>query len=566
MAIATARWAAFVAIFACICSGAQAHAGAGVRFEVSLPRSANAQNVTGRLIVAILRGDNVEPRLAIAASAPNSNAPEGPILLGIDIEELAPGATATVDASANSFPIDSSELSAGDYNVQALLVRYTKARRADGHTLWVPISDRYEFSMNLPGNLYSKPRKVRVDPAASDVIPLSLTETIAALDEPKDSQWVKHVRIKSERLSRFWGVPMYVRAHVLLPKDFDAHPRARYPAVYVFGHRPVPFSFNTDPGSHEAALAGARDGNTETGYEFYKNWSGPDFPRVVSVLLEHPSPYFVESYAVNSANNGPYGDALTEEVIPFLEQRFRLIAQPYARIVEGASTGGWESLALQLRYPDFFGGAWVFNPDPIDFTRYQLVDIYKDENMFTVPYSWWRPAERPFRRTREGQAVTSVRDLARFEALLGSKGRSGYQLDIWQATHGPVGPDGYPQPLFDKRTGKIDRTVVEYMRANGYDLSEYTRRNWATLGPKLRGKLNIFAGEMDDFYLNLAVYNYQSMLNEVAGADYPVRFEYGRPKKGHNWHHTHWTGVLREMAAHIKRNAPAHAGAGDWSY
>lgn len=529
-----------------------------------MPRSAGAEPITGRLIVAILRGDGVEPRLAMGSSA---TAADSPALLGIDVEGLeAGGAAAIVDAGAASFPIELSELPAGDYNVQALFIRYTQARRSDGHTLWVPISDRWVFAMNLPGNFHSKPRKVRVDPAASGAISLSLTETIAPLEEPQDTEWVKHVRIKSEVLSRFWGVPMYVRAHVLLPKDFATQTKARYPAVYVFGHRPVPFSFDTDPASHERALAGARDGNTETGYEFYKSWSSDNFPRMVSVLLEHPSPYFVESYAINSANNGPYGDALTQEVIPFLEKRFRLIAQSYARIVEGASTGGWESLALQLHYPDFFGGAWVFNPDPIDFTRYQLVNIYEDENMFSAPWGPWRPLERYFRRTREGQPISSLRDIARFEALLGSKGRSGYQLDIWQATHGPVGPDGYPVPLFDKRTGAIDRKVVEYMRANGYDLSEYTRRNWATLGPKLRGKLNFFAGEMDDFYLNLAVYNYQTMLSEVAGAGYPARFEFGRPKKGHNWHHANWAGVVREMAEHIKRNAPSGGDTALWSY
>lgn len=537
-----------------------------LHFAVSVPRSVQPEPVTGRLIVSILKSDAVEPRLAIAASAPSSGASEGPALLAVDVQGLAPGAAAIVDARADSHPIELRELPAGDYNVQALLVRYTQARRSDGHTIWVPIADRYVPAMSLPGNLYSKPRKLHIDPARAASIELSLTEKIGPLEEPQDSEWVRHVRIKSEALSRFWGVPMYIRAHVLLPKDFATRPQARYPAVYVFGHRPTPFSFNTDPASHERALASARDGNTETGYEFYQSWSSAGFPRVVGILLEHPSPYFVESYAINSANNGPYGDAITREVIPFLEKQFRLIAQPYARIVEGASTGGWESLALQLHYPDFFGGAWVFNPDPIDFTRYQLSDIYQDENMFSVPASPWRRAERPFRRTREGQPVASMRDLARFEAVLGSKGRSGYQLDIWQATHGPVGADGYPAALFDKRSGAIDRNVVEYMRAHGYDLSEYTRRNWAALAPKLRGKLNFFAGEMDDFYLNVAVYNYQAMLAEVAGSDYPARFEYGRPKKGHNWHHTNWAGVVREMAEHIKRNMPSGADAGLWNY
>jgi len=144
-------------------------------------------------------------------------------------------------------------------------------------------------------------------------------------------------------------------------------------------------------------------------------------------------------------------------------------------------------------------------------------------------------------------------------------GRSSYQLDIWQATHGPVGTDGYPVPLFDKKTGAINRDVVTYMRAKGYDLSAFARDHWTRLGPLLRGKIHVFAGEMDEFYLNLAVYKFQEMVTEVAGSDYPIRFEDGRPKKGHNWHHTDWAGVIREVAAYVRRIAPRGAIA-QWNY
>jgi hypothetical protein len=159
-----------------------------------------------------------------------------------------------------------------------------------------------------------------------------------------------------------------------------------------------------------------------------------------------------------------------------------------------------------------------------------------------------------------------MRELARLEAVLGSRGRSFYQLGIWQATHGPVGPDGYPVPLFDPRTGAIDRAVADYMRDNGFDLSAHVRRNWERLGPLLRGRINMFAGEMDDFYLNLAVYRFEEMIREVGGADYPIRFEYGRPRKGHNWHHTDWAGVVREMAEHVRRNAPPGESQSGWNY
>lgn len=517
-------------------------------FAVSLPRG-TGEAVTGRLILIAAPAGTPEPRQMISLN--------GPPIFGMDVEGLAPGQTIRLDPDAESYPIDRlSALPAGEYEVQAVLVRYSQVTRADGHTIHVPISDRRVFAAAMPGNLHSAPVRVRVVPGDDAIVTLPLDQVIPALPPLEDTPWIRRVRIRSEILSAFWGVPMYLGASVLVPRGFEEDPEARYPAIYVFGHGDTPFGFDPDPASHAGDVASARDANVETGHEFFQAWTSDAFPRVVAITLEHPSPYFVESYAVNSANNGPFGDAITRELIPFLEREFRLVSAPHARIVEGASTGGWEALALQLNYPDLFGGAWVFNPDPISFDRYQLVDIYKDRNMFTLPVNDWMTAERPFRRTREGQPVLSVRQIAAFEAVLGSRGRSGYQLDIWQATHGPVGEDGYPVPLFDKKTGEIDPEVAVWMRRNGYDLTARLRDDWETLGPRLAGKLNLFAGDMDDFYLNLGVYRLEETVRELGGPDYPIRFAYGRPRKGHNWHHTDWAGVVREMAAHIEAHAP----------
>lgn len=329
----------------------------------------------------------------------------------------------------------------------------------------------------------------------------------------------------------------------------------------------MPFSFTTEPGNQERLRPGARAANLQTGYEFYQSWISDNFPRFIAITLHQPTPFFPSSYSINSANVGPYGDALIQEVIPSLERQFRIIAEPYARLVEGASTGGWEALALQLHYPDLFGGAWVFNPDPIDFTRWQLVNIYEDDNAFVTPGSpEWRPIERPFRRTPEGQMVDTERSMSLFEAALGSHGRSGNQINGWEAVYGPVGADGYPVPLWDKLTGKIDRQVATYMRDHGYDLRYYAEKNWPTLGPKLVGKLNFFAGDMDNFYLNLAVYRFQDFLKGTTSPHYEGRFEFGRPMKGHNWHLTDWAGMLGEMAAHVKRTAPAGTDTRGWNY
>ena len=187
---------------------------------------------------------------------------------------------------------------------------------------------------------------------------------------------------------------------------------------------------------------------------FSRNGPRTNFRAFLAVSFVEPSPFFPDGYSVNSANNGPYGDAITQELIPAVEKQFRAIGKGYARIVQGASTGGWGTLGLQLKHPDFFGGAWVFNPDPIDFRRWQLVNIYEDENAFYAPGRAWTQLERPFRRTVEGQATWTVKQVSHFEAVLGSKGRSGFQFGAWEAIYGPVGPDGYPRALWDKKTGK----------------------------------------------------------------------------------------------------------------
>ena len=540
-----------------IALGAASPAAAQVSFNVTLPQNAGAPT-TGRLIVLVSPDATPEPRLRIGVS--------GPPAFGTDVDALRPGTSALVDGRADSYPIDLSALPAGTHHAQAVLVRYTRVKRADGHVIWVPITNRLVLSSMIAGNLHSRPVRFTIAPGAPQRVDLALTESIPPTPERVETPWIKHVRIKSELLSRFWGVPMYLGASILLPSGFAENPDATYPAVYLLGHGDAPFGFDTDPASNSLkAQASARSGNLRTGYEFAQEWQSAKFPRMVAITFEHPSPYFVESYAVNSANNGPYGDAITRELIPYLEREFRLIRQPWARVVEGASTGGWEALALHLHYPQMFGGSWVFNPDPIDFSRWQLVDIYQRENMYQLPFGPFRQ-ETPYRRTPEGHPLYSVRQLARLEAVLGSRGRSGYQLGIWQATYGPVGPEGYPKPLWDPRTGVIDKSVANYMKTNGYDLSAYLRTNWARLAPQISGRINLFVGESDDFYQNLAVYQFEDMVRSVGGPEFPIRVEYGTRKGGHNWHHKDWAGVVREMASHVRTSAPPGTDHSRWHY
>ena len=524
------------------------------RFEVTVSPAVRSEPLTGRLVLVMARSERPEPRLLVS--------PSGPAIFGVDLEQLRAGQPAVVDDRALGYPKPLRALPPGDYFVQAVINVYEQVRRADGRSIWVHMNDgTIETFQVAAGNLYSDVQRVRIGDGG--IVRLTVANVIPSRPGPADTEWIKHLRIQSQKLTAFWGRPVYVHATVLLPKGYAERPNVKYPSIYTLGHN-VPFSFTPDS-TRSRPGPDARTG-LESGYETYKSWISDGFPRMIAISLEQQTPYFPDSYSVNSANNGPYGDAIVDEVIPALERQFRIIGKPYARLLEGASTSGWQTLAMMLQHPDFFGGGWVLQPDPIDFRRYQILNIYEDTNAFVVPNGQFSTTERPFRRTTEGQVVWTVRELSLFEEVLGTRGRSSYQLEAWEAIYGPVGPDGYPVPLWNKLTGTIDRAVATYMRDNGYDLREYAQRNWSTIGPKLIGKLHFFAGDMDDFYLNLAVYQFEDFLRGTTNPHYEGEFTYGRPMKGHSWHAWTWAQMVRQMAAYMKRNAPAGENTTAWSY
>jgi hypothetical protein len=543
------------------------------KFEISFPASMHQQPITGRMFVIISRKSEPEPRLQV-------DWVDCPPVFAVDVDQLKPGEAAVIDAGTLGYPLRSiKELPNGDYYVQALLNVYTEFHRADGHAVWAHM-DQWEGQQfnRSPGNFFSQPKKVHLDPSERKDVKLSLVSVIPPVEVPADTEWVKHVKIQSKLVTQFWGYPIYLGAVVLLPKGYASHPGVSYPVVYYQDHfnLDAPFNFTPEKATESDVVRRARQNRgLETGYEFYESWNSDHFPRMIVVTFLHPTPYFDDSYAVNSANNGPYGDALMTELIPYIEQHFRIIRRPYARVLTGGSTGGWESLALQLFYPEFFGGTWTCCPDPVDFRRYDLVNIYTDENAFTAPstitasmplgFDWLSP-ERYFQRRADGQPEVSVRQLSHFEAVLGSKGRSGKQLEIWEAVYGPVGDDGYPKPLWDKMTGKINHDVAKYMRDHGYDLRYYTEMSWPKIGPKLVRKLHFFCGDMDDFYLNLGVYLLEDFLKNATDPYYDGSFEYGRPLKPHGWQPMTNADLIKAMTDHITKNAPAGEDVTTWKY
>jgi hypothetical protein len=531
---------------------------AEARFEVSYQPGLDRGPITGRVFVIISKNNRSEPRMQ--AGSYNASVP----FFGVDVDALKPGDNAVIDTKVLGYPVDNlSQLPAGEYYVQALLNVYTQVRRKDGHSIWVHM-DQWEGQKwnRTPGNLVSEVQRIRLDPAAGFNVKLSLSKKLPPVEIPPDTEWVKRVKFQSKMLSEFWGHPIYLGATLLLPKGYSQGSSQKYPAIYIQGHFGLgaPFGFTTQtsavPESEASRNARLSRSARETGPEFSRAWMSDNFPRMVAVTFQHPTPYYDDSYAVNSANNGPYGDALTKELIPYLEERFRIIAQPHARVLTGGSTGGWEALALQVFHPTFFNGTWALYPDPVDFRRYQMSNVYEDDNAFEMPNGDWGKVVRPLSRNADGQVTLTMREMSRLEAVLGSNVRSGQQIAAWDAAYGPVGKDGYPRPIWDRLTGKIDREVAIYMRDNGFDLRYNLEKNWSRIGADLVGKIHVYCGDMDNYYLNLAVYHLEDFLKSADNPKSEAVFEYGRPMKPHGWQPFTNVELVRMMAARINKTSP----------
>ncbi|MCB0547296.1 MAG: hypothetical protein KDD19_06870 [Phaeodactylibacter sp.] len=541
----------------------------------------NAENdslLDGRLLLLLSKNNEDEPRFQI------SSGPATQLVFGIDLENWAPGKAATFDSTAFGYPIERLlEVPPGEYYVQALFHKYETFNRSDGHTVKLPM-DRGEGQHwnRAPGNLYSRPEKVAFDPATPAAISIELDQEIPPIAPPEDSKYVKHIRIRSQLLSDFWGRDMHLGAHVLLPEGFDEHPEVRYPLAIMHGHFPSDFGgWRTEPPDTTQPCNYSDRFQVECynrivqqeAYDFYKMWTGPDFPRVIAIEIQHANPYYDDSYAVNSANLGPYGDAIMTELIPYIEEQFRGIGEGWARFTYGGSTGGWEALAVQVFYPDEFNGCYAACPDPIDFRHYVTVNIYEDKNAYWIDGDF-RRTPRPEHRDYLGHVSTLMIDYNHMELALGTNSRSGDQYDIWQAVYGPVGDDGYPQPIWDKYTGEVDHQVAEYWKEN-YDLAYIMKRDWNTLGPKLKGKIHIYCGDMDNYYLNNAVYSTEAFL-ESTDPYYDGEVDYG-DRAEHCWNGDHtqpnYISRLRyhrmfipKWAEEVKGRAPKGADLMKWRY
>ncbi|MDQ2936539.1 MAG: alpha/beta hydrolase-fold protein [Acidobacteriota bacterium] len=550
-----------------------------LRFAISFPETNSKHPLDGRILLLLSTDNAKEPRFQISEDLNTQQ------VFGVDVEALKPAQEAIVDASAFGYPVRSlSNLKPGQYWVQALLHRYEIFHRADGHTLKLPM-DRGEGQQwnSAPGNFYSTPQKITVDPLKDSTIRISLDKVIPPIEPPKDTKYIKHVKMESKLLSRFWGRPIYLGANVLLPEGFDSHPNAHYPLVIFHGHFPANFNgFRETPPdpdlkpdfSERFHLEGYNKIQQEYAYKFYQEWTGANFPRMIIIEIQHANPYYDDSYAVNSANLGPYGDAITYELVPFIEKQFRGLGKGWARFMYGGSTGGWEALAAQVFYPDEYNGSWAACPDPIDFRAYTTVNIYQHDNAYYAEAPW-KHTPRPGKRNYLGELAATVEEMNSLELALGTSSRSGGQFDIWQAVYSPVGEDGYPKPIWDKLTGKIDRSVAEYWREH-YDLGYILKRDWEKLGPKLEGKIHIYVGEADNYFLNDAVYLMEDFLKSTKDPYYSGEVDY-EPRAEHCWNgdHTRPNAISRlrynqffapKIVDRILKSAPPGADLTSWRY
>lgn len=537
--VAAALMSAWGCTPAALTPAASSEADTPLRFEVTAAEGLASAPLDGRIILLISGQDDGEPRFHLSDDGGSAQA------FGVDVEDWDPQTPAVVDGSVFGYPLQSlGSLPVGTYRVQALLNRYHTFTRSDGHVVKLP-PDRGEGQVwnRKPGNLYSQPMEIRVDPSRDEVLRLELTEEIppVAPFEEKQTEYLRYFRMRSERLSEFWGEDVYLAAWVLLPQGWNERSEARYPLAIWHGHFPSTFSgwreTPPDPDLECVYSARFRDPcynrvEQEEAWRLYQLWTGPDFLRHIVVQIQHPTPYYDDSYAVNSENNGPYGDALTYEFFPALEAEYRGIGEGWGRFLYGGSTGGWEAMAAQVHYPDEYNGSWASCPDPIDFRAFTVVNLYEDTNAYRYP-GQFKSTPRPGRRDWLGRMTVTLEEMGHRELVLGSKGRSGDQWDIWQAVYSPVGADGYPRPIWDKRTGEIDPEVAAYWREN-HDLVHILQRDWATLGPKLRDKLNIYVGDLDNYYLDNAVYLAEEFLESATNPTWTGEVLYG-DRQEHCW-------------------------------
>jgi hypothetical protein len=454
-------------------------------------------------------------------------------IYGKNVYKFGPNDTVIFSGGSNSSDEDSvygwpnvtlDDVLAGTYRVQAFLNKYETVTRSDGSTVSVhfPCGDGSP-NVNTFGSLVTTAVDLELS-GSTQTLELKFDNVTAV--EPstgreiggcnqgnyEDTENLKYVKIRSAKLSQFWGRDMYVGANVLLPAGYNSNDTTtRYPVIYSQGH------WSADQGAFRypsAAYSKAWDNGT---IPATNTTAARPAPRLIMVTFRHEAPFYDDSYAVNTANLGPYGDAINDELIPYLDEKFNTIAAPYARIQEGGSTGGWESAASLIYRPDLFGFCFSSYPDSLDFHRHQDIELYSASNAYRRADGSFVPSIRTFiNGTEVVQATVAFEN--HWELTFGTASRSSNQWDIWNAVFGVQGYNNYPLEPWDKITGEIYPEAVEFWKP--YDLSNYITSNWnnsRALGKNLAGRVFVYVGTWDNYYLNEGVQEFQKRTDAAGG-------------------------------------------------
>ncbi len=429
-----------------------------LRFRITLAKEIVPKSTSGRLFV--LMTDSTQPLEKLSAGF----VPGATWLAAMEVESLAPGQTTEFNPDVKAYPHPFSQAKPGTYQVMALL--------DPNHS--------YAYHEQDAGDLYSPVVKIEnLNPADTEPVELTLTRVTEARFKTVDIENIKLAEFQSSLLTNFWGRPITMRAGIVLPPGYATKPQQTYPTVY-----------------HIHGFGGDYTGAWRGGEALVKAMREGKQMEMIHVFLDGSFPTGHHEFA-DSVNNGPWGRALTEEFIPHLEKSFRAINKPYARFLTGHSSGGWSTLWLQVTYPDFFGGTWSTAPDPVDLRSFTGINVTPGSN----DNAYRTKDGKPRNLVRmNGKEIATIEEFAKQEAV---QGEYGGQFASFEWVWSPKGQDGRPMKIFNRETGEIDPVVAEAWQK--YDIRSILDKNWATLAPKLRGKLNVIVGGSDTFHLEEAV-------------------------------------------------------------
>jgi hypothetical protein len=455
------------------------------RMAVTLPAGWNG-DASGRLLVfakPVKPGDTDADKASVETS-PFS--PEAVSVAARDVTSFGKGGSVLIDTQEVAFPAGFASLPPGDYRVQAVLDR----------------NGDYNYNGQGPGDLVSKVQVVHFPEQAPATIALdhavpdrgvwdfstALPKTQATIAAAKPS--ITDVRFVSPALSAFWGKPITIQAWVLTPPGYDPKARETYPTVYETG------GFGSTAHSNIAAAS-----------RMFALEQAKSVPPMIYVFLDHSSLNTGTTEFADSVNNGPWGRALTTELIPSLEKQYRMDAKPSGRFLTGHSSGGWSTLWLQVAYPKLFGGTWPTSPDPSDFHDFTGADLYAtNANLYTKPDGSPRPLIRD-----HDKLIATLPDFARLEAVIG---RNGGQFRSFEWVFSPRGPDGGPADMYDRTTGAVHPDVIAYWREH-YDIAHIVATHWPALKPDLDGKIHLTVGTADTFYLDGAAHRLDAVMQKL---------------------------------------------------